>query len=656
VVTEELISYIKSQLDSGMEKNEIIRILKSQGGWEDSDIAEAFFKIEPPKVPVVEPSRGVEPLRIDNVLEKPAVTSFQKSSLSVIQPVRSLQKDSLLGNNVLEAQGAHNVAQTKNQIVQEKNNSDSILGQVSKEKKGGSKKIISVVVVVLVLLGLFGAVAYGYNTYFKTPKPIDLLLESAVKGMKVTNARNKSSFNLDLKVETGGGTTSKATTFGNPFPGSKISFGFQVSSDIGFNSLDPLNQKTDGSLSFGLKGSTNGLQVNFDGAADVKMVDNILYLRLRDLTPFMEFDWSEYQNKWIKIDLENVMPGIGFNLEELSAIQTEQEEKNKEALQKIFSNPIVIEIINRSGKVEKVKDEKGNKEYQLTLQISKEDWKTLIKEFLKEYKASYSALLDEKIQEVAGSSDAPSSEEVFAEIEKGIDSEEAGKAFEVLEKLTIQEWINKETMLSRKSVMSWKFEGLTIEDKNSGKVTIDGDLSGENVVDYSAVIEVIPPTDAIPLMDFIKEVTKGSQTQQKVNFLQVQSNLRTVSVQAELYYDDHDQSYGTPVVASSEACNNLKTMFGDDTIKFGDVTIKSEIKSTAGLTPKGMLTCAIGKGGQSWAIDFNDPDDSKKWCVDSTGYVGENSILKTGGKNSIAECGKNNSQDFEELFKNPPSL
>lgn len=632
MVTEEIISYIKSQLDSGMEKNEIIRILKSQGGWEDDDLTEAFAKIEPEKV------SKVEVPKIDNVLEKPTSVSFQDN------PVTNQPKDSFVENDVLRAQGAVNVAQTKNQIVQEKHDPNSILGQVSKEKKGGSKKIISVIVVVIVLLGLFGAVAYGYTTYFKTPKPIDLLLESSLKSLEVTNVRNKSSFNLDLEVGTGG-DTGTTTSFGNPLSGSKTSFGFKVSSDIGFNNSDPLNQKTDGSLTFGLKGAKSVLTVSFDGTFDVKMLDNIVYLRLRDLTPFMDYDLSEYQNKWVKIDLENIMPGIGLDLAELSATQTEQAETNKETLQKIFSNPIVIETINRSGKVEKVKDENGDTEYQLTLQISKEDWKILIKEFVKEYKEAYATLLDEKVQEVAGSNNAPSSEEIFAEIEKGIDSEEVEKILEVLEKLTFQEWINKDTMLTRRSVVSLNFEGLTIEDGNTGKVTIDGGISGESIMDYGAVIEVVPPTDAILLEDFIKEAKKGSQTQQMIDFLQVQSNLRTVSVQAELYYDDHKQSYGTPVVASSEVCNNLETMFGDDDI------IKQMLGSTIKIESKGIITCAIGKGGQSWVVGFDDSDNSERWCVDSTGYEGESSILKTGGKSSGAECSTKSSQDFEELFE-----
>ena len=45
MMTEELISYIRTQLDAGIDRKEIVRTLKSQGGWEEADVAEAFARI-----------------------------------------------------------------------------------------------------------------------------------------------------------------------------------------------------------------------------------------------------------------------------------------------------------------------------------------------------------------------------------------------------------------------------------------------------------------------------------------------------------------------------------------------------------------------------------------------------------------------------------
>ncbi|MCK5493431.1 MAG: hypothetical protein KAJ14_10015, partial [Candidatus Omnitrophica bacterium] len=348
-------SYIKGQLDTGIDRNEIIKTLRSQGGWEDADVADAFAKIGQAKM---------------------ANVGYQKAG----DEVRKLSKqDPFAGaeqKDPLKAQGAQSAAQP-DQAVHETHQPDSILGQVAGQKKeGGSKKAITTIIFIVVLLGGCAGGVYGYFTYFKDPKPLDILLEAAAKGMEVTAAREKGDLEFGLTMDV---SDNANTAMYDLFASDEMSFNYLVSYDMAYDISDITNQKVVGSLTFGLEGNMGFMEANFEGTADIKMVNNIIYLQLRDTTPFMELDLSEYEDRWIEIDLENIMPGIGIDMEELMAMQGEQQEEALEMLQELLNDPEIVKIINRSGKVEEVVDVNGNKEYHLTFQVSQEDWKILTK-------------------------------------------------------------------------------------------------------------------------------------------------------------------------------------------------------------------------------------------------------------------------------------
>ena len=495
MVTEELISYIKSQLGAGIDRNEIVKTLRSQGGWEEADVADAFAKIGQAKMKSGEPQK------------EPQKTEDEVCKLSKQDPFAGVEQ-----KDPLKAQGARSVAQP-DQTVHETHHPDSILGQVSGQKKGGGgKKVITTIVIIIVLLGICAGGVYGYYTYFKDPKPLDILLEATAKGMEVTAAREKGDLEFGLTMDV---SDNANTAMYDLFASDEMSFSYLVSYDMKYDISDVANQKVDGSLTFGLKGDMGFMEANFEGTADIKMVDNIIYLQLRDTTPFMELDLSEYENRWIEIDLENIMPGIGIDMEELMAMQTEQQEEALEVLQELLNDPEIVKIINRSGKVEDVVDANGNKEYHLTFQVSQEDWKILTKRAFETFKEMAITMMEEEMQNTVTylGYEEPSPEEMFAEIESELDSEEAGKVFEILEKLTVEMWITKDTMLTRRSAISLDVEGIKIEDEYVGEMTIGVVLSAESEIDYNVSVEVIPPIDTTPLQEFIEEVMEEQEDQ-----------------------------------------------------------------------------------------------------------------------------------------------
>ena len=621
MVTEELISYIKGQLDTGIDRNEIIKTLRSQGGWEDADVADAFAKIGQAKM---------------------ANVGYQKAG----DEVRKLSKqDPFAGaeqKDPLKAQGAQSAAQP-DQAVHETHQPDSILGQVAGQKKeGGSKKAITTIIFIVVLLGGCAGGVYGYFTYFKDPKPLDILLEAAAKGMEVTTAREKGDLEFGLTMDV---SDNANTAMYDLFASDEMSFNYLVSYDMAYDISDITNQKVDGSLTFGLEGNMGFMEANFEGTADIKMVNNIIYLQLRDTTPFMELDLSEYEDRWIEIDLENIMPGIGIDMEELMAMQGEQQEEALEMLQELLNDPEIVKIINRSGKVEEVVDVNGNKEYHLTFQVSQEDWKILTKRAFKTFKEMAITMMEEEMQNTVTypGYEEPSPEEMFAEIESGLDSEEAGKVFEILEDLTVEMWITKETMLTRRSVISLDVEGIKIEDEYAGEMTIGVVLSAESETDYNVSVEVTPPIDTTPLQEFMEEVME--EPRQKGMDASIRSNLMGIRPNAELYYDDNDGSYGSPVEVSEDACMTKNTMFTDNMSISWSL---DSIRDVIGFDKE--VLCAIGDKGQSYAVS-TELSDGLWFCIDSTGAAYETNLPLAEGDAACSEKTEIDESLFDEDFE-----
>ena len=615
MVTEELISYIKSQLDAGIDRNEIIKTLKSQGGWEEGDVADAFAKIGQAKA----------------LNTKPQTAGDEVRKFSKPDPFASGGQDPLI------AQGARNMTQVIDQTTQEAHGPDSILGQVSEQKKeGGGKKAITAIVIIIVLLGICAGAAYGYFTYFKNPKPLDILLEATVKSMEVTVAREKGDLEFGLTMDV---SDNADTAMYNLFASNAMSFKYLVSYDMGYDISDVANQKINGSLTFELEGDMGLMEANFKGTADIKMVDNIIYLQLRDTTPFMELDLSEYENRWIEIDLENIMPGIGIDIEELMAMQGEQQEEALEVLQELLNDPEIVKIINRSGKIKDSTDANGNKEYHLTFQISQEDWKILTKRAFETFKEMAITMMEEEMQNTVSypGYEEPSPEEMFAEIESGLDSEEVGKVFEILEKLTVEMWITKDTMLTRRSVISLDVEEIKIEDEYAGEMTIGVVLSAESETDYDVTVEVTPPTDTTSLQEFIEEVERESG--QKGMDASIKSNLMGIRPSAELYYDDNDGSYGAQTEVSEDACMAENTMFTDNmSISWSLDSIRDIISFDK------EVVCTIGDKGQSYAVS-TELGGGLWFCIDSTGAAYETNLSLVVGDVSCTE-----KTETDELF------
>ncbi|MES2931571.1 MAG: type II secretion system protein [Patescibacteria group bacterium] len=100
----------------------------------------------------------------------------------------------------------------------------------------------------------------------------------------------------------------------------------------------------------------------------------------------------------------------------------------------------------------------------------------------------------------------------------------------------------------------------------------------------------------------------------RANDATVKSNLATVAVQAELYYDNATTpTYG----AAATSCTAASTMFADSTIT--NAIAQAEVAN--GTTP----TVSCRNSTSAWSVASALPGvttGNTIWCVDSTGYKG----------------------------------
>ncbi|MBU2010129.1 hypothetical protein KKG37_01395 [Patescibacteria group bacterium] len=634
MITKELVSYITSQLNDGVGKNDIIAILQSQGGWELTDITEAFLQIKQKKISQTPPPQVVSD--INNKQDSPApveekVLALKKSEIQKLN----------LENNEQNSDNDNNVYAR-----------DSILGQATTQKQRASSfgKIIALVVIFLIVCA---GTAYGYFEYVQKPIPTlhQLFEEMIIQNQNMESVRNiptKELSGISLKI--GVSNTETMTKIG--------SLDMNISSDSVYDLSTPTQPLMDGfvTLDAGMSLFNNTMNFVGKGTIDIKMANEKVYFRLRDIA--LPTDISPYENKWIEIDLalnKNLLEqNLGLNFLANGELNTKLEEKIIQILTKFFSDNEIIEIINRSGQVEKIKNENGEKEYHLTFQATKEDWTILIQKLYTTYKAEYKELIQLWL-ELPGTQvdwsieEEKQIQEIFTEIEKQLASKEAEKVFEVLANLSTETWVNIKTMRSRKNIISFNIRDIKIpadyiKEMNiptaPEEMKLDISFSGTSEREYDVPVNIIAPTDTIMLDELMKKIGFspmggiGGGARKKANRLTIEANLRAIQDSSILYYDDHNLSYGTAKTASN-IC---------DTGMFGDSTIETAI-ATVVMAGNENIICAIGVNGQTWAVSVGYKDGTGSWCVDSTGYAGDDvakntATIKT--KKDTAVCGPEN--------------
>ena len=146
---------------------------------------------------------------------------------------------------------------------------------------------------------------------------------------------------------------------------------------------------------------------------------------------------------------------------------------------------------------------------------------------------------------------------------------------------------------------------------------------GFTLIELLVVIAIIGVLASVVLASLNTARDKG-------NDAAVKANLANIRAQAELFYTDNNNSYGTEDVA------------GCDAGLFANGVIANAISAAVSASPDSAATCISSDGGAgttatTWAVSISLADGTTDWCVDSTGAAEE--ATATGDATTAAVCG-----------------
>ena len=134
---------------------------------------------------------------------------------------------------------------------------------------------------------------------------------------------------------------------------------------------------------------------------------------------------------------------------------------------------------------------------------------------------------------------------------------------------------------------------------------------GFTLIELLVVIAIIGILSAVVLASLNTARNKG-------NDAAIQSNLSTVQTQAEIYYGDNSNAYGTNA-ADESSCSATDNMFAD-------TTIGNAITQLDNANGASSPVCNVAAKGTAYAASSPlSTDNTKFWCVDSTGFSGQTS-------------------------------
>ena len=135
---------------------------------------------------------------------------------------------------------------------------------------------------------------------------------------------------------------------------------------------------------------------------------------------------------------------------------------------------------------------------------------------------------------------------------------------------------------------------------------------GFTLIELLVVIAIIGILSAVVLASLNTARTKG-------NDAAVSSNMATIQVQAELYYDDNANAYGVAQAVGDCPASGDDSMFGDDATIAQAITAIDNVNGGAN-----GVTCG-SDGANAYMVASPLPGaaaDPDIFCIDSTGFKG----------------------------------
>ncbi len=143
---------------------------------------------------------------------------------------------------------------------------------------------------------------------------------------------------------------------------------------------------------------------------------------------------------------------------------------------------------------------------------------------------------------------------------------------------------------------------------------------GFTLIELLVVIAIIGILSSVVLASLNTARAKGTDAK-------IQSEIRSIAVNAEIYYDNNGNSYGT---ATTTTCTAANSMFVSTNPNISQIITDLE---SAASGANYTTTCVAGPEG--WGVQHAMTSNTQKFCMDHTGKV---STSTTGINTTTARC------------------
>ncbi len=393
MITEELLSYIRKEITDGSTKEQITEILTTSG-WTTPDIEEAFVKI------------GAS-YKVEEQADAETIVA-QETKVDV-----SNQLTDEVNNNEVEPSSPVETASVD-------------ASQYNNIEVHKSKKWVIFTLVVLFISVIGAGSVYAYFSFYKKLTPYEVL----TRMVKASKQIGTSKFNTDLSMNLQTSLNSKGSGI------SKVNL--ELKSKGSQNTTNPKDAKMDSNINININASYGFFAVNFELDLDMKVIDNVVYVRLNKVPNLpIPIDFSKIVGKWIKIDnteFSKVADQASIKSSDMNKLLSNTK-KNKE---KIIAEMVSFvkgkkQIINRSFVNENDEKIGDVSVYHYVVKVSPDDVKTLFDKMVDIIKSVNPDSID------------------IAKIDKFKKSDNFNKMIDMLSNIDSQMWIGKKDFLPYKT-------------------------------------------------------------------------------------------------------------------------------------------------------------------------------------------------------------